>query len=77
MILSVFPALADIGFPWSEVWYQVLLISVTLQVPKQTPKTIESMRVPDETMVSPEDEEVKKKNETIVFVFITSAVDFM
>ncbi|KAL4236639.1 Ribosome production factor 1 [Mactra antiquata] len=30
-----------------------------VEVPKQTPKTIESMRVADETMVNPEDEEVQ------------------
>lgn len=30
-----------------------------VEVPKQTPKTIESMRVPDDTMVDPEDEEVQ------------------
>jgi len=29
-----------------------------VQVPKQVPKTIESMRVYDETMVAPGDEEV-------------------
>jgi len=35
-----------------------LLLHLCLQVPKQVPKTIESMRVYDETMVAPGDEEV-------------------
>ena len=31
-----------------------------MQLPKQVPKTIESMRVYDETMVAPGDEEVNR-----------------
>lgn len=35
--------------------------------PKKVPKTIENMRIPDETMVSPQDEEVAKDEETDEF----------
>lgn len=31
---------------------------MSIQVPKEVPKTIESMRVYDETMVAPDDDEV-------------------